>query len=348
MPVLYSTAIVHPFHVALRLNFDWCFFFFFSWSGTSQERRTFWCSDRDRLSLWQPRQLALIISANGKMRKRFFASPTSNSSSLWQLRRHCAAGRMFTQTDYGNARCREWRRLTPNSCLINHWIPAAAPLWTDRNCLSSACDNVLLWNFLLILQTCTDTPAGLPCGKHLGSWDNPPLLAHNSKLVELSWILKNSISPHHRCYYPPFNNSARDCWWGKTFGHFEVKCRETHFSCTVKCADWGFGWQMENLAVCLRLDCQHPCCYAIRSQSLILSELQQHCRDDALCLGFTNIFHSWAYEKILSRESFTFGRLGNRLPHVQFEYSLENMDYYMESLGPPFFGVCHCWDYSLK
>lgn len=83
------------------------FFFFFSWSGTSQERKTFWCGDRDRLSLWQPRQLALIISANGKMRKRFFASPTSNSSSLWQLRRHRAAGRMFTQTDYGNAR-RPW------------------------------------------------------------------------------------------------------------------------------------------------------------------------------------------------------------------------------------------------
>lgn len=72
----------------------------------TKKKTNFWRSERNSLSLWQPRQLELIISANGKMRKRFFASPTSDSSSVWQLCRHRAAARMFMQTDYGNARQR--------------------------------------------------------------------------------------------------------------------------------------------------------------------------------------------------------------------------------------------------
>lgn len=105
--VSYFTAKVHPFHVALHLNLDWYYFFFFlnliHHRSKKKKKKTFWCSERNSLSLWQPRQLELIISANGKMRKRFFASPTSDSSSVWQLCHHRAAARMFMQTDYGNA-----------------------------------------------------------------------------------------------------------------------------------------------------------------------------------------------------------------------------------------------------
>lgn len=170
-PAFDFTAIAPLFYVDLRLNLNWCSFS--SWSGTSQERRAFWCRDRDRLSLWQPRQLALIISANGKMRGRFFASPTSDSSSPWQLRRRRAAGRMFTQPDYGKCEAAVnggvW---LPIPAWLIAEFPAAAPLSEDRNCLSLACvphDNVPLLNLLSVAQTRTDTPAGPSGGKHWGS-----------------------------------------------------------------------------------------------------------------------------------------------------------------------------------
>lgn len=101
--VSYFTVKVQPFCVILHLNLDWCFSFLTtSLRGKkkpSDALKQLW----NCLSFWQRRQLELIISVNGKTRKRFFASPTSDSSPAWQLRWEPAAVRMFTETDCSDA-----------------------------------------------------------------------------------------------------------------------------------------------------------------------------------------------------------------------------------------------------